>query len=99
MTAVTQVEIGGVAANRQVLPSRWAIPLLTTTQSAGARTVTITVALMSGWSKQGIHPMRVERLKPSVEVDLAVDGVNESVHPDAGPRLGAVGSHHEFVDA
>ncbi len=46
----------------------------------------------------GVHPVGVVGLELGVQVDGAVDGVDETVQALAGLRVGAVGHHLQLVD-
>ena len=60
-------------------------------------TVNVERRLEVGLLEHGEHAPRVGHLELGVEVDLAVDRVDEAVQALAGVRVGAVGDDDELV--
>src|SRR5690606_26562754 len=53
--------------------------------------------LQVGLVEAGVHPLRVGGLELAVEVDVAVDRVDEPVQPFTGAHVGGVGDDPQFV--
>ena len=62
-------------------------PLEHTCQSSGAVTWKVNVGLQVGLVEAGVHPLGVGGLELRVQVDLAVDRVDEPVQALAGVRV------------